>query len=42
MFQEVFSGILGAILGAGITALTIRFNYRDYTPEAYRQVEWNG
>ena len=29
MFQEVFSGILGAILGAGITALTIRFNYRD-------------
>lgn len=29
MIEELLSGIFGAILGAGISFLTLRYNYRD-------------
>lgn len=29
MINEILSGVLGAILGAGVSFLTLRYNYRD-------------
>lgn len=29
MINEILSGVLGALLGAGVSFLTLRYNYRD-------------
>lgn len=42
MQPEIYSGILGALLGAVVTAFTIRFNYKDLYARSIskNRMEW--